>query len=388
MNNAANPGSERQGSAPRNSPLSLALIAILSLGLGYVVFKIVQWLVTSLWTDVPANTFDGSAPWYYLLALPMVAGVLVALFRRGADGHNPLGGISAAPISVPDYPFVLAAILATLAGGLVLGPEVALVSTGSVIGGFIGSKQPNPDMGKAVGVGVIFGLLALVVDPIRTGTLSVGDGGSFAWDGLWHGAIAAIATAILLGVIFALGKALVAARGGDRPVVWQLALAGLAVGGVAWCYQTWADQPVDLVLTSGEQMIRPMMELGSIGLILATVAAKSLAYWISLGSGFRGGPYFPAMFAGAGFGAVTALIFDAPTQGPALAGLLAAMAYLAKTKWVFTVVLALALGFILGGLALIPVALLGAAIGKLIPRFTAPVPLQDPAPEPERAATA
>ena len=133
-------------------------------------------------------------------------------------------------------------------------------------------------------------------------------------------------------------------------------------------------------------MIKPLMELGSISLILVTVAAKSLAYWISLGSGFRGGPYFPAMFAGAGFGAATALFFDAPTQGPALAGLLAAMAYLAKAKWVFTVLLAVVLGFVLGGVGLIPAALLGAAIGKLIPRFSAQVSLQNPEPEPQAAA--
>jgi H+/Cl- antiporter ClcA len=366
---------------PHNSVVSLILIAVLSMGLGYVVFKLVQWLVTSLWTDVPANTFSGSAPWYYLLGLPLAAGVLVAVLRRRADGHNPLGGISAAPISVFDYPFVLLAILATLAGGLVLGPEVALVSTGSAIGGFIGSKQVNPDMGKAVGVGVIFGLLALAVDPLLTGKLSVGAGGVFEWSGLLHAVIASLATAFLLAVVFALGKALTVLRGGDRPVIWQLALAGMAVGVVALVYQSWSGQPIDLVLTSGEQMIKPLIELGSISLILGTVAAKTLAYLISLGSGFRGGPYFPAMFAGAGFGSITALLFDAPSEAPALAGLLAAVAFLAKAKWVITVVLAIALGLILGGFALLPAAILGAATGKLFPRFAAPLRVQDPEPE-------
>ena len=55
-----------------------------------------------------------------------------------------------------------------------------------------------------------------------------------------------------------------------------------------------------LVLTSGEQMVKPLLALDSTGLIAATVAVKMVVYGLSVAAGFRGGPYFPVIFAGAG----------------------------------------------------------------------------------------
>ena len=116
------------------SPLGTVLTVISSLAAGYAVLIALQWIVNSLWVEIPANFFDGDVPWVYVLGLPVVAGVLVALIRRRVDGHEPLSGLAIESIPMVNYPFVLLAITATMAGGLILGPEVALISTGAAIG--------------------------------------------------------------------------------------------------------------------------------------------------------------------------------------------------------------------------------------------------------------
>ena len=68
------------------------------------------------------------------LVVPTLAGVAVAWLRSGADGHNPMFGIALKPVTGQQYPWVIGAIAATLVGGLVLGPEVAMVSTGAFVG--------------------------------------------------------------------------------------------------------------------------------------------------------------------------------------------------------------------------------------------------------------
>ncbi len=354
---------------------------IASLAAGYVVFRFIEFAVGGLWTDIPANVFAGRAPLLYVVGIPTAAGLLVAVSRRlGADGHNPLYGFSREPVSARAFPATLANILITLAGGLVLGPEMALVATGSVIGGSL-ARRAGTDLARGAGLGSLAALAALAVDPIRTGHLSFGVGYSYASSDLPLAVGAAsVATVLIAGVrLGAFG--LMKLRGGDRPIRWQLALGGLLVGSAAVAYQTATDQPINLVLTSGEQLIRPMVGLGSVGLILATVAIKGLCYLISMGSGFRGGPYFPVMFIGAGVGAVIGLLTTGSVQAPALAGLLATTIFLAKPPWVAVVALGLVVGFAFGGVAMLPVALVGAAIGKLIPRMFEP-------PAPDDAASA
>ena len=347
----------------------MGLTAILSLAIGYGVFRFVQWMVAGLWTDIPANAFGGQAPWYYLLILPVVAGVIVALLRRGADGHNPLGGLSTEPVTARDYPFVLASILATLAGGLVLGPEVALISTGSVIGWIIGTRTPGADVNRTALIGAFSALAALAIEPIEYGGINIGDGYSLTWQGLLWAVVAAVATAVLLSIVRLIARGIVHVRGGDRPIIWHLALGGLVVGLGAWGFQTWAGEPVDLVLTSGEQLILPMIQLESVGLIAAAVGVKALAYAVSMGAGFRGGPYFPAMYAGAGIGAMVAFAADLSPQGPALAGLTAGVLFLAKPKWLVSIALSAVIGLIFGGPVMILVAVVGGIAGRAMPRL-------------------
>jgi H+/Cl- antiporter ClcA len=115
-------------------------------------------------------------------------------------------------------------------------------------------------------------------------------------------------------------------------------------------------------------MIAPVVGLGSVGLIAWTVAAKMVVYGVSLGAGFRGGPYFPVMFAGAGAGAVAAGLLGASVHVPATAGLLAATTYLAHVGWRATAIIGVVVGLLVGGPAMLPAALLGAAVGRVVPR--------------------
>ncbi|MDP4015146.1 MAG: chloride channel protein [Candidatus Nanopelagicales bacterium] len=363
----------------RGGVLPSALIAVISLPCGYVVYRVVQAIVGWLWIEGPESWWDGRPPWIYMLALPVAAGALVYLARsRGGDGHNPLFGISMEPVSPRDYPSVLAAIVLSLAGGLVLGPEVAMVSTGSFLGGALGNAWSVP-VKRGVMIGAAASLAALLVDPLFSGQLRIQGVYQFsAWD-LPMAAGAGVATALLLVVVRLGAIGLLRFRGGDKPRIWQLMVGGLVVGAIAVGYQSASGQKVDLVLTSGETLIAPLVTLGSASLIAWTVLAKCAAYAVSLGSGFRGGPYFPAMFAGAGLGAAGAGALGLSAEPAAIAGVLAGITFLAHAKWSVSLALSLVIAFGLAGPAMVPVALIGGACGRLIP-----IPIPRPA-EPETA---
>lgn len=367
---------------PRTAaPVLVPVLAtvVTALAAGYVLFRFIEFAVGGLWTDIPAQVFAGRVPLYYVVGIPVVAGLLVAWSRSvGADGHNPLYGFSRDPVAPRAFPTTLANIVITLAGGLVLGPEMALVATGSVIGGSI-ARRAGSDVGRGSGLGSLAALAALAVDPIRTGHLSFGVGYSHAGSDVLLAVGAAVIATVIIAAVRAGAFGLMRLRGGDRPIAWQLAVGGLVVGAAAATYQLTTNQPVSLVLTSGEQLIRPMVGLGSVGLILTTVAIKAICYLISMGAGFRGGPYFPVMFIGAGVGAMIGLLTTGSVQAPALAGLLATTVFLAKPPWLAVLALGLVVGFAFGGAAMLPVALIGAAVGKLVPRVFEPTAPAAPA---------
>ena len=90
-------------------------------------------------------------------------------------------------------------------------------------------------------------------------------------------------------------------RAARRPDL-ALVVAGLFVGLLAVVFRTWADRPVDLVLFSGQQQLPDIVSEESASVLALLVLAKGLAYAISLGSGFRGGPVFPAIVVGVAIG--------------------------------------------------------------------------------------
>ena len=83
--------------------------------------------------------------------------------QHGNGAPAPLGGIAISSLTPREYVGVILAILASLFGGIVLGPEVALVATGSVVGTVIAKRMrfTDPeDAKKIVGVGAVGSVMA------------------------------------------------------------------------------------------------------------------------------------------------------------------------------------------------------------------------------------
>lgn len=342
------------------------LIAVLALPAGYIVLSVVQYVADWLWFSVP-TTLGTGALWAFVLLVPAVAGALVVWLRKvGNPGHNPLSGISMAPVTAKDYPSILGAIAITLFGGLVLGPEAAIVCTGAVIGTVIGSRV-GMDLKHSVGIGSIAAILALFVHPIQHGTFTVASGYQFRGSDLIGALVVGIVTSfvILVGRWLAIG--VLKLHRGDSPRYLVTVGAGLLVGLLAMGYHVTTGNNVALVMTSGESNVKSLLALGSVGMILATVALKWLAYSLSMGSGFRGGPFFPAIFVGAGIGGAAGIAAPDIAQGAVVAGIAAAVVYLAHPSWLVTGILAVALGLIGGGPLVIPLTIVAVVVAKLIP---------------------
>jgi H+/Cl- antiporter ClcA len=340
----------------------LVLIAVIGLAVGYPFFIAVRSIVDYLWGT--EGLWSGPVPVAFIVITPIVAGALVATIRsRWRGGHDPLAGIQIGPVSARDYPSLIGAVLVSLFGGLVLGPEVALVFTGGAIGTVLGPRLKVP-VGTAAVAGAGGAILALFLAPSAGGAAS-STAYSYAAPDLVAALIATIATCALIAV-----SRLIGMMGPAKTVSWAWLLGGgAAVGVIAAAYQVLTDQSVHLVLTSGEQMVKPLLALDSTGLIAATVAVKMVVYGLSVAAGFRGGPYFPVIFAGAGAGAVTAAIIGAGPQAAVTAGIVASVVHLAQAKWSLTIVLGVAIAFLVGGWQLIPVGLAAAALGRVIPRL-------------------
>jgi len=105
--------------------------------------------------------------------------------------------------------------------------------------------------------------------------------------------------------------------------------------------------------------------------VIAIIVLKAIAYAASLGSGFRGGPFFPAMFVGAATGLLFSLVLpDGPSVAASTAvGVIAGVIATARMSWVVVLVLAVVLGLLMGGWVLVPAMLIGGVIARLVPRW-------------------
>lgn len=348
--------------------VSMALIAVIALLLGLAVFTVLREGVELLWGQLPGAMPD-ALMWLYIVAMPALAGALVGVIRRrGVSGHGPLQGFSFAPTSLAAYPWLLGAVAVTLLGGLVVGPEVALVTTGSMVGTEIARRRGDIDVKKAVGIGIGFGILALFVGPIFAGSFDLSPRYTFGFSDL----IGAVLTAGVTAAVLSAGRVgairLVAWRGGDLARPGVMAALGGIVGVLALLYVIISDEPVILVLTSGEGEIKELAALASVGAIALATVIKLLAYTVSLGAGFRGGPFFPAIFVGAGVGLIGELAAPEWFTGASAAGMVAAFAYLAHAKLPATVILGVILGLLTGGWPIIALTVVAALVGRAVPK--------------------
>lgn len=361
--------------AARRPIPAMLVAAAISLVLGYIVLEIVNAGIILLWETIPGNWT--STPAWYVLGILLIAAVLVFVIRKfvGDAGHSPIGGIKVSSVTPKEYVGVILAIVATLWGGLVLGPEVALVATGSMIGGLVAKRMgfaDAADQKKIVGFGALGAILALFVGPILSGSLEIGGAPtSIEVDQLgW-----AIVVAIIVAVVVTLARtvaALLARATGGAPHLPILIAASLIVGVSALIVQSRTGEGVLFIVTSGEEFITKLPTLTATSTVVAIIIFKAIAYAVSLGSGFRGGPFFPAMFVGAAVGLLISMIMsDSGPSVPAaiVVGVIASLIATAPMKWPVVIILGAVLGLLMGTWTLVPAALVGAVVARLIPRW-------------------
>ena len=176
--------------------------------------------------------------------------------------------------------------------------------------------------------------------------------------------------AVVVGIVTAVaitavrrGARFVAGPGFARLGLPVLLLAGgLAVGLIAQIASWLGDNSQD-VLFSGQSGVPDLTVATTTKIVLVYIVAKSLGYAVSMGSGFRGGPVFPAIFIGVAFAELAHVWFDvSPTLGVAV-GAAAGMA--AGTRLLITSTLFAGLLVGHNGLDAIPAAVLAASAAWL-----------------------
>jgi H+/Cl- antiporter ClcA len=387
-----------------------ALVAIAFLG-------VVHYVETWLWTDLPKALGLAAPPWWLIVGLPVVGALLVWLARTalpGDGGHEPLGGLSFTPTPVSYAPSVALAALGSLAFGIVLGPEAPLIALGSCVGLAVAHwwKLTGPAAQVVSTAGVFSAVSALFGGPVVAGALLLEGGiamganlipvllpgvvaaaigytmivGIGSWGGIPttpltipdlpaypNTRIVDLVLAIVVGALVALLVAVVR-RVGQRVVDVRprigtgpsLLLGGLAVGLLALAVDG-AGGVYDDVLFSGQTTLPLLLTDTSETLLLFIVLAKALAYAISLGAGFRGGPVFPAMFLGTGVALVVGLPFGMSTTAALAIGAACGMA--AFTRLIFSSVIFVLLLEGTAGTAAIPAAVLAAATAWVLGKF-------------------
>jgi H+/Cl- antiporter ClcA len=371
-----------------------------------------------VWDVIPHELGWSEPAWWYVVLVPGLAGLLVAAAVRlpGHGGHAPLEGLGADPIPPIALTSILPAALATLGLGLVLGPEAPLIALGLGLGAIAvrlirlegTGAQLLVFAGAFAAVAALFGgplIAAFLMYEVTAasgkipaqqigrallpGFVAAGTGalvftGVAGWSGLHQTNLSIpslppyeslrftdLAWCLLMAVVVA--GLVVALRHLAHGIAAQsllsptrlLIVAGLAVGALAVVFRATADRPVDLVLFSGQAELPAVIAEGSAGVLILLVVTKGLAYALSLGAGFRGGPVFPAIAIGVAAAMVAADVLPGLHTTPAVAAGIAA-GTTAVLRVPFTAVLLVSLLMGPSAFDVAPIAVLAAATGWLI----------------------
>lgn len=396
--------------------LGLASAVGLGAGLAAVAYLAVEHgLDHVVWTSVPEQ-FGWSEPAAWWVVLVLVAGALgtfAATRLPGHGGHSPLDGFKL-DIGPKQITGALLAAMCSLVAGAVLGPEAPLMATGTAVGAALAARA-TPQVrqlamvcGAAAAMGMIFGnplttvillLEAAVVKgaqggkaalmallpvlfalgfgyAVQVGFTNVPGVGSnqLAVPGLpayptlaMGDLLAAVPTAVVAGLVAAM--AIEAGRrirdvSAPRPLV-AILVAGLVVAGLALLVQASTDLTVDAVLFSGQAAIPTVLTVTSVGTLLLVGIAKSVAYSVSLGGGFRGGMIFPAVYLGVIVGTIASLVLPSAALAPMVAaGIAAGSAAVVRLPVTSTMLAVLLCAG--AGLAVTTPAIVGACIGLLV----------------------
>jgi chloride channel protein, CIC family len=400
---------------------TLVLAALLGLPVAFaaVLFQTaIHDLIHLVWDVIPEELGWSEPSWWYVVLVPGLAGLLVAGAVRlpGHGGHSPLEGLGADAVAPIALTSILPAALATLGLGLVLGPEAPLIALGLALGALsvrlIRLEGTGAQLlvlsGAFAAVAALFGgplvaafLLfevtaasgkvpaqqigrALLPGFVAAGTGAMVFTGVAGWTGLhqenlslpslppydsvritdlaWCLVMAVVVAAVVVAV-----RHLAHGIGAHSTLgpVSLLVVAGLLVGALAVAFRAMTDRPVDLVLFSGQAELPDVIAEGSAGVLILLVVAKGLAYALSLGAGFRGGPVFPAIAIGVAAGMAAANVLPGLETTPAVAAGIAA-GTTAVLRVPFTAVLLVSLLMGPSAFDVAPIAVLAAVMGWLV----------------------
>ena len=334
-----------------------AVVGVVVAVVAYFFLKGVAEAQEYIFATLPKEVGYSTAPAWWALPWPPLAGLLVALTIRylpGTAGHKPAEGFkTGGPVLPIHLPGIVLASFATLSLGVVLGPEAPLIAIGSGLGVLAMrlAKKDAPAQAVAViaaagsfsAISTLFGsplvgafllmeiaglagpMMGVVLVP---GLLAAGVGslifvGLDAWTGFGTFSLAIpdiphvgsptgseFLWAIAIGVLGALLGTAIKRLGlylqpvVERRMITLTPVVGLAVGGLAVAFAEITDRSSSNVLFSGQDQLPSLIQGAagwSVGALVLLVACKGLAYGFSLSS-FRGGPTFPALFIGAAGG--------------------------------------------------------------------------------------
>ena len=400
----------REGVAYLKLVLIAAAIGIPAALVAALFLALVHELENLLWDDLPDQLGYDSPPAYLVIGLPVVGALIVILARRllpGDGGNPPTEGMALQATPVAYAPGIALAAIGTLAFGAVLGPEAPVVALGAIVGVAATHFVKVGEQEKRVlsTAGSFSAISALFGGPLTAGMLllegGVGMGAKliptllpglvaaavgyviFTGFGDWGGLdapglvvpdlpaykgtfIGDLLVALAVGVATAVAIAMVrrAVAVVEREGLPRLGMAGLllagglAVGLLAQVFEAFDVSSQD-TLFSGQSAVPDVIAEGSAGVIIALLVAKALAYAISLGCGFRGGPIFPAIFLGVGLASLPVVWFDTSPTVAVAVGAAAGMA--AQTRLIIAPVLFGALLTGQAGLDAVPAAVLACA---------------------------
>ncbi len=408
-------------------------VAVVAYGFLQGVAEVQQYLFTTLPDDLG---FDGQPAWWPIPLLAL-SGLLVGLAIRllpGSAGHRPAEGFSAGgPVAPIDLPGIVAASFATLALGVVLGPEAPLIAIGSGLGVLAvrlvmrdAPAQASVVVGAAGSFAAISTLLgspiagafllmeaggiggALMGVVLMPGLVAAGIG-SLIFIGLdgWTGfgtfslavpALPTVGSPTLAQLLWAVAIGLLASLAGggisrlalvlqpvvERRMVLLMPVVGVAIGLCSLTFVEVTGRSSAFVLFSGQDQIAPLISGAAgwtVGALVLLVACKGLAYAAALTS-FRGGPVFPGMF----IGAVGGLALSHLPGLPALAGIAMGIGAMtvAMLRLPLVSVLLVVLLLATDGLALTPLVIIAVVVSfvasaRLDARWPLPIP-DHPAP--------
>lgn len=368
-----------------------------------------------LWEVLPDHLGWSVPPWWWPLPLLTLAGLIVGLVvtrMPGHGGHIPAAGLHTGGATSAALPGVVAAALAALPLGAVLGPEAPLIAFGAGLALLFrdlsrsaATPQSNALVGaagSAAAIATIFGnpvvaavllmevagvggpqlfavmlpaLLASGVGDVvftgfgrwtglKTTHLDIGlppppalDAGDVVW-----GVLLAVAVGLVVHAIVTGGKA-TAVFVSRRPLPHTVFCA-LAAGVCAALYTLATGRTPEDVASSGQTtlaQLAPDPHSWPVGALIAVLVFKGAGYALCLGS-LRGGPIFPSLFLG---GAAGALAAPLPGFGvvPAMAAGMAAACAAAMRLPVSSVVLVV---LMLGNAESVPVVVLAVVVAFVV----------------------